>query len=210
MYPESNSRAEIGVKAAKRMIRDNTGPGGSLDTDEVSRALLQYLNTPLRGVTESPAKIVFGRAIRDSLPNSPMRKSWTNQNHHMELGMAKIRVEAKERLDEKAKNLAPLEVGAHVQIQNQAGPKPTRWDKTGTVVESHGHRQYSVRVDGSWRVTLRNRKFLKSVEPIVIRDNVTNISPPLPSRVEAEEGNSTETAPTPWEPTTSPGLVTPP
>ena len=116
MYPESNSRAEIGVKAAKRMIRDNTGPGGGLDNDEMSRALLQYLNTPLWGVTESPAKIVFGRAINDSLPASPMRKSWTNQSHHMELGMAKIRVKAKVRMDERTKNLTPLAVGDHVQI----------------------------------------------------------------------------------------------
>ena len=59
-------------------------------------------------------------------------------------------------------------------------------------------------------MTLRNRKFLKNVEPIVINDNVQNISPPLPARVEAEEGISAETAPSSWEPTTSPGLVTTP
>ena len=66
------------MKAAKRMIKDNTGPGGNVYNDEVSRALLQYLNTPLRGVPESPAKIVFGRPIRDSLPSKPMRKCWFN------------------------------------------------------------------------------------------------------------------------------------
>ena len=86
MYPECNSRAELGVKTAKRMIRDNTGSVGDLDNDEISRALLQYLNTPLRGVTESPAKIVFGKAIRDSFPNSLVKKSWENQSHHKELG----------------------------------------------------------------------------------------------------------------------------
>ena len=116
MYHESNYQAELGVKTAKRMIRDNTGSGGDLDNDEISRALLQYLNTPLRGVTESPAKIVFGKAIRDSLPNSPVKKSWENQSHHKELGMAKIRVESKERMDEKSRNLTPLRVGDYVQI----------------------------------------------------------------------------------------------
>ena len=144
MYPESNSRAELGVKTAKRMIRDNTGPGGNLDNDEISRALLQYLNTPLRGVTESPAKIVFGKAIRDSFPNSLVKKSWENQSHHKELGMAKIRVATKERMDEKSKNLVPLKVGNYIQIQNQVGPKPTLWDKSGRVVETLGHRQYSI------------------------------------------------------------------
>ena len=143
-YPASNSRAELGVKASKRMIKDNTGPGRNVNNDEVSRALLQYLNTPLRGVPELPAKIVFGRSIKDSLPSKPMRKSWVNQDHHKELGMAKIRVATKERMDEKSKNLVPLKVGNYVKIQNQVGPKPTRWDKSGRVVETHGHRQYSV------------------------------------------------------------------
>ena len=45
MYPESNSRAEIGVKIAKRLIADNSRDG-DINRDEVSRALLQYLNTP--------------------------------------------------------------------------------------------------------------------------------------------------------------------
>ena len=144
MYPQSNSRAELGPTTAKRLIRDNTGSGGKLDCDEISRALLQYLNTPLRGVTESPAKIVFGKAIRDSLPNTPVRKSWEDQSHHMELGMAKIRVDSKERMDKKTKNLTPLKVGDYVQIQNQVGPKPNCWDKSGRVVKTHGHRQYSI------------------------------------------------------------------
>ena len=101
-----------------------------------------------------------------------MRKSWDNQSHHKEMGMAKICVEVKKRMDKKAKNLVPLKVGDYVQIQNQSGPKPTCWDKSGTVVEAHGHRQYSVRVDGSGHVTLRNRKFLKCISPTVIKDNV--------------------------------------
>ena len=45
MYPESNSR----VKVAKRLIRDNTGPAGNLNTKQ---DLLQYLNIPLRGLAE--------------------------------------------------------------------------------------------------------------------------------------------------------------
>ena len=47
MYPESNSRAEIGEKIVKRLIADNS-LNGDINRDEVTRALLQYLNTPLR------------------------------------------------------------------------------------------------------------------------------------------------------------------
>ena len=58
-------RAEQGVKVAKRLIRENTGRGGDLNTNEVTRVLLQYLNTPFRGLLEFPAQIVFGRPITD-------------------------------------------------------------------------------------------------------------------------------------------------
>ena len=44
--PHSNCRAEIGVKTMKRLLADNTGPGGSLNNDKVLRAILQYRNTP--------------------------------------------------------------------------------------------------------------------------------------------------------------------
>ena len=40
--PHSNCRAEIAVKSVKRMLMDNTGPSGSLDTDKFQRALLIY------------------------------------------------------------------------------------------------------------------------------------------------------------------------
>ena len=163
---------------------------------------------PLRGIPESRAKIVFGRPIRDSLPSKPMRKCWVNQNHHRELGMAKIKVENKEKLDERTKNLVPLEVGDHVSVQNQTGPNPTRWDKSGTVVEKHGHRQYSIRLEGSRRVTLRNRKFFRKVDPITIQNNVW--SGPTSPRKMRSDGEPVTVEPTPRVVPTSPGWVTPP
>ena len=60
-FPHSNCRAEIGVKTMKRLITDNTGPKGELDTDAVQRAILQYRNTPDPDTKLSPAMCVFGR-----------------------------------------------------------------------------------------------------------------------------------------------------
>ena len=37
------------------------------------------------------------------------------------------------------------------------------------MVESHGHHQYSVKMDGSGRVTLRNRRYLRKIEPYIPR-----------------------------------------
>ena len=43
--PHSNCRAEIVVKSGKRLLRDNVGPGGTLDNDWFMRAVMQYRNT---------------------------------------------------------------------------------------------------------------------------------------------------------------------
>ena len=67
-FAQSNGRAEVAVKTAKRVLMDNTGPGGTLDTDKVAVALLQYYNTPLRDVNRSPAQLATGRQLRDGVP----------------------------------------------------------------------------------------------------------------------------------------------
>jgi hypothetical protein len=53
--PHGNTRAEVGVKTAKRLVRDNLGHEGSLDTVGMGLALLEYRNTPDRDTGLSPA-----------------------------------------------------------------------------------------------------------------------------------------------------------
>ena len=67
-YPGANKRAEVAVKSAKRLVMENLGPSGTLDTDKFARALLAHRNCPdevLGGL--SPAQIIFGRQLRDHL-----------------------------------------------------------------------------------------------------------------------------------------------
>ncbi|KAI0212701.1 hypothetical protein LSAT2_002356 [Lamellibrachia satsuma] len=45
-FLQSNGRAELAVKKAKRTLMDNIGPTGSLDNDGMLRAMLQLRNTP--------------------------------------------------------------------------------------------------------------------------------------------------------------------
>ena len=45
-YPRANKRSEVAVKSAKRLIMENIGPKGQLDTDRFARALLLHRNTP--------------------------------------------------------------------------------------------------------------------------------------------------------------------
>ena len=43
----SNGRAELFIKAARRIIMNNTNPDGSLNNDKAARAILQYRNTSI-------------------------------------------------------------------------------------------------------------------------------------------------------------------
>ena len=40
-----------------------------------------------------------------------------------------------------------------------------RWDRSGVVLEVGGYDQYQIKVDGTGRITTRNRRFLRKVQP---------------------------------------------
>ena len=71
-----------------------------------------------------------------------------------------------EKWSEKTKTLANLEIGDHVSIQNCHGNSPLKWDKRGVIVSYDGFDKYGVNVDGSRRLTFRNRKHLKKFVPL--------------------------------------------
>ena len=73
-----------------------------------------------------------------------------------------------ERWTEHTRDLPPLAPGSKVLIQNQygAGKISKKWDKSGMILENLGFNKYRVKVDGSGRITERNRQFLKKFTPV--------------------------------------------
>ena len=182
--PHSNCRAELAVKTGKRLLRDNVGPGATLNTDRFMRAVMQFRNTPMQDCRRSPAQMVFGRAMRDFIPSMPHKyepaKDWVVTQEYRERTLALKREADHKRWSQKTKNLGMLEVGTPVMIQNQTGNNPTKWDKTGVVLENKPHSQVLVRVDGSRRVTLRNRRFIRELDPSLLSMTPPVVSTPKP------------------------------
>ena len=79
--------------------------------------------------------------------------------------LAGPQMQREKQWSEHAKALPPLKVGDTVMVQNQVGNHPLRWDKRGTIVNCEGFDQYMLMIDGSRRLTRRNRKYLRLFTP---------------------------------------------
>ena len=142
-FPRSNGRAEVAVKSAKRLLRSNVCPNGSIYNDRFLRAVWQLRNTPDPECGVSPAQLVFGRTVSDEFafaselvdlsPESelgPWKEAWDLK------GMKLIRsyANSSDVLGKTARLIPPLKVGERCLIQNQHGNQPLKWDRSGRSV----------------------------------------------------------------------------
>ena len=101
-----------------------------------------------------------------------------------EVALAQRHTRQGQVLTEHTKVLKPLRVGDQVLVQNQTGLRHKKWDKSGVIVEILDFDQHRVRMDGSGRVTLRNRRFLRVITPyqttIPINPAVSQSTPASP------------------------------
>ena len=128
-FLQSNGRAEVAVKKAKRTRMDTICPTGSLDNDGLLRAMLQLRNTPDPDCNVSPAEVIFGRSIRDAFsfvnrctkfenPSiRPMsRDAWSAKENAMRARFART----SETLNADLRALPQLMIGARVYVQISA------------------------------------------------------------------------------------------
>ena len=105
--------------------------------------------------------------MRDFLPALPNKyepaKDWSVTQEYRERTMDEKRESDDRKWRQKTRDLEDLETP--VAIQNQTGNNPSKWDKTGIVLENKPHSQVLIRVDGSRRVTMRNRRFVRRLDP---------------------------------------------
>ena len=172
--PSSNGRAEVAVKCAKRLLRANVDHTGSLNSDNFLRAIMILRNTPDADCNVSPAQILFGRPLRDNLLFShrlqkyaypSMSGVWKRAWRSKEDALRSRFIRNSEDYNAKSRSLPPLKIGDNCLVQNCHGNYPKKWGLSGTVVETLPHQKYVIKIDGSGRVTTRNRRHLKVYTP---------------------------------------------
>ena len=86
-------------------------------------------------------------------------KVWTYTAGMREHSLSKRHARQRERLDEHIRRLPVLKVGDNVYVQYHFGNNLLRYDKSSKVLEVRPYNQYSIKVDGTGRITVRSTKF---------------------------------------------------
>ena len=142
----------------------------------------------------SPAQIVFGRPLHDALnfinhlgklSNPNVRQLWREAWSVKEEALRTRITCTSKSLRAHSKPPQPLSTG--VFLQNQQGTHPKKWDRSGVVVESTGHDQYRVKIDGSGWLTLRNRRFLRAYTPETSSKPRPQVTAPAPTTSDAPQ-----------------------
>ena len=198
-YPQSNGRAELGVKTAKRLLKGNANPDGTLNNDNVARAILQYHNTPLRDGPMSPAQLLFGRVLADFLPVNPnayqLHPHWTKEVNKQQTQRAALHKRAAKRYNFGTRLLKPLTVGQHVLVQHHA---TKRWNRPAVVMEALPHRKFRIQMSDTGNMSYRNRRHLKPTFPLsgpnIAQTHHPNCTPTTVQHSDTD-CNQTETTP---------------
>ena len=74
--------------------------------------------------------------------------------------MSENHLKVEEKYNSQAKILPELPTGTRVLCQNMRSMK---WDRSGTIVDVGQYRQYFIKLDGSGRITLRNRRHIRKI-----------------------------------------------
>ena len=153
--PRSNGHAEAAVKQMKKLIQANLGPNGILNRSSAMAGLQVFRNTPREPTGLSPAVMIFGHSIRDSVP---MKREALLPEFRFKQEQRNL--QCKQGKQGTNKELPLLKPKTPIRIQNLSTKK---WDQTGFIVNfGQNTRKYMVRV--GHKIIRRNRHFLKPID----------------------------------------------
>ena len=122
--------------------------------NEFLRGILELRNTP-KSHGKSPAELIYNRPLRSHIPSVMPNPS--PQSHHVTEHIQQRRLASKENYDRTTRELPPLHVGQHVNVQDS---RTHRWSIPGRIIRIGPNRDYMVDV-GKGRNMWRNRRFIR-------------------------------------------------
>ena len=159
-FPQSNGLAERNVQTIKNLFKKAKEAGSD---DHL--ALLEFRNTPISGLSDSPAQLLMGRRLRCSLPMISSTLEPSNGGQVKEK-LVKQQTRQKSHYDKHSKFLAPLKPNDTVRYKHGSIWKPAM-----VLSEHTAPRSYIIQTsDGT--ILRRNRRHLKRTnEKVVVRSS---------------------------------------
>ena len=165
-HHQSNGKAESAVKIVKTLLRK--AEKTKLSSYE---ALLDQHNTPIAGMTTSPARRFLNRRTRSEVP---MKATLLTLEIAETVLAEKTKKHQKSQAyyDRTAKDPNELRPGDTVRVRPEGLLKGQEWKK-GTVSQNCGYRSYDVNVDG--KLLRRNRVHVKEHSKSKLRNPPRNL-----------------------------------
>ena len=177
-YPQGNARAELAVKNCKALL-DKYYRGRSTEWELLDAAIMQIRNTPHKSNNMSPAMLLYGRPVQDTLPahKSLFSKDWHRRLRAADIKFARNQQRLENNYNRGTKELPPLRVGTPVAIYDR---RTKRWNRFGVVQEvQRDLRRYVIRLASGMIVTRNRRAVRQRVQPDVIMPPIRVISTPV-------------------------------
>lgn len=149
-YPKSNGLAEKSVQIVKNMMKRSKGD------EDLFVALLEYRNTPTKGLSLSPSQLLFNRRVRTKLPVSDELLKPKIGEGIQDCLIAKS-LSNKKYYDRTAKERAGFEKGQKVFVQNHA---TKQWKPAIVLSKCDTPRSYIIKEENG-SIVRRNSSFLR-------------------------------------------------
>ena len=166
-YPQSNGMSERAIQTIKKLLRK-----AFEDENDPYIALLEYRNTPVSGLKESPAQLLMGRMLKSKLPSTvSLLKPQVVHNAYDKL--KERRDKQKMYYDHSVKRLP--EIKPHATVRIRMGKT---WEPATVTAQHAAPRSYVVSTPDGTAYRRNSRHLFLTNEPPVV-----STGPPLDEAV---------------------------
>ena len=175
-YAQSNGQAERMIQTIKKLLKKAADSGNDWYT-----ALLQYRNTPISEIDQSPAQLLFNRQLRTKLP--VISSSLLSDNvGNARQSLVDRQLNQQHYYDRSVKPLPSLQTGDVVRVRHN-----NTWQQGIINSKCNSPRSYNVDIETGLTIRRNRRAIIKTAEPPpVCEPFIDNDLPVTSNRIDAQ------------------------